>query len=162
VALHQVQDNASPHFVKTIFMKNILTLILIGLLAIPIAKGQEIERAATKSPIEIDNMYIKKCNANNIISWATTSSEIAMVVTGASINLADFRKHVLLPNYFSNKGLWLCYDGAATTIASHPFFNWASENMKKASMALKREAITIGNKNIIKSNYLAVALSIHL
>ena len=81
-----------------------------------------------------------------------------MTIAGIGINLSGG----ILDNDSTNndKGLWLSYLGAATTIASVPFFIAAGKNKRKAWLSLKGESITFSNLSYKKSKHLSLALTI--
>jgi hypothetical protein len=81
-----------------------------------------------------------------------------MTVAGIGSNLSGG----ILDNDSTNndKGLWLSYLGAATTIASIPFFISAGKNKRKAKMFLKNSVSTIILPKSRNSNYLSVSLTI--
>ena len=83
---------------------------------------------------------------------------IGMTIAGLGINMEG----PLLDNDATNndKGLWLSYVGAATTIASIPFFITAGKNKRQATLSLKNEISPLNNLTINNSNYTSIALTI--
>lgn len=142
------------------------------LFAIQLVKGQKIDTSIRKSPQVLHDMYMQKRKINNTVGWVMFGSGIGMMIGSMAINLSG---GILGSGGFSlnersrsnsnsnpSKGLWLAYVGGATTLASIPFFISAGRNKTKARLALKKEAITTGNRMVDKSHYAALAFTMQL
>jgi hypothetical protein len=89
---------------------------------------QETKQSITKAD------YLKKSKRQKIVAWSLLGGGIVMFIGGIANNNDQ-------PTYFgiprTNQGLWLCYAGTASAVASFPFFFMSHKNKKKAaSLAL--------------------------
>jgi hypothetical protein len=157
-------------------MKKVLISFLILLFALQLVKGQNNDTSQSKSPQMLHDMYMQKRKANNTVGCVLLGSGAAMIVGSFVINLSggvlgggsislNPRGNTTTSsnsNRNTSKGVWLGYVGGATTLASIPFFISARANKTKATLALKEEVITIGNRMVDKSNSSAIAFTIQL
>lgn len=141
-------------------MKKFFFLVFLTLIA-QLAYTQKIDTSFTSinSPQALHDSYMKKRRANKTAGWIMLGSGVAMFVGGSLIN---FNENFLNSHGDDSKGAWLAYLGVASTLGSIPLFIAARKNKLKARLALKGEAVTIGNKMLSKSAYSALALTIPL
>jgi len=106
-------------------------------------QSQVIESTTDKSSQELFDFYTLKQKKNKTTAWVMLGTGIGMTIAGIGINMSG---GILDGDSTNNdKGLWLSYLGAATTIASIPFFISAGKNKRKAKMYL--------NNSISKINF---------
>jgi len=139
-------------------MKNYLIATLTVLLTICTTSGQVIQEDANNQAQELYDYHMLKRKKAKTTGWIMLGSGIAMTIGGIGINMSGG----ILDNDSTNndKGLWLSYLGAATTIASVPFFISAGKNKRKARLFLKNSVSTIKLPKSRNSNYLSVSLAI--
>lgn len=87
--------------------------------------------------------FQKRDLPNVIVSWSMVGAGIGMALAGYGSNM---RGGIIDSDTTNNdKGIWLVYVGAATTLASVPFFIGANKNKRKARLELKKEMVLINN-----------------
>tara|TARA_R110002073_G_scaffold72537_1_gene177241 strand:+ start:220879 stop:221292 length:414 start_codon:yes stop_codon:yes gene_type:complete len=135
-------------------MKRSFLGIVIVLFTFTSASGQQNTQASKQSSQDVYTAYMKKHKTNRTAGWITLGSGVAMIVGGYAINTGDGIIDNDTTN--NNKGLWLSYFGAATTLASIPLFIASGNNKRKAKIELKNSTAGITNK----SNYNSMAFTI--
>lgn len=126
------------------------------LLSIQFILAQHIDTVMHQTPQSLHDFYMHKRKVNTIAGWIVVGSGIGMFVGGASINISSGWGE---GNH--QRGIWLCYLGGATTLASIPLFVMAGVNKRKAKLALKNETV-LDRKIYGNFNYAALALTIEL
>ena len=117
------------------------------------AMGQVLSAENSQSSQELYDFHINKKKANNTAAWITLGGGVAMIVGGLGINTSG---GIIDGDSTNNdKGLWLSYIGAATTVVSIPLFISAGKHNRKAKVELKNGAIGF-NKNL---NYSLISVT---
>ncbi|GAA4898183.1 hypothetical protein GCM10023311_23770 [Flaviramulus aquimarinus] len=128
-------------------MKTRLIILIFCLWFFNISLGQVLTEEKDQSPQEIYDFHISKKKANNTAAWITLSGGIAMIVAGIGINVSEDLNNIFSDdNTNNNKGLWLSYLGAATTLSSIPLFIAKGKHKEKAKIQLQNGAVGFDNK----------------
>ena len=127
-----------------------------------ISKAQKID-TTLKLKLSSPALYqqlIEEHKKNKKTAWILCGSGIALMGAGTYIYLLHHLESDTRGS--TNADELLFYSGAAATVASIPFFISARKKKTAASLALKRESVTMANKKFSKLNYTAVVLTIEL
>jgi len=147
------------YLTKTNMKKFFLLLFFAVTAQLIYAQRNDTILTGTASPQALHDFYKKKSRTNKTVAWIMLSSGVVMFIGGSLIN---FDENFLNSQGDQSKGAWLAYLGIGSTLGSIPFFIAGRKNKLKARLALKGEAVTIGNKMLPKSAYTAFALTIPL
>ncbi len=141
-------------------MKKLLFLSCFSFLIFQSVNAQKNDPANTASTQALHDNYIQKSKTYKTAGWVILGTGIGMLISGGIIyaNYADQGFNGPRPK----TGETLIIAGAGAALASIPFFILAKSNKTKATLALKGETVTFGNKLLQKSNYTALALTIKL
>ena len=120
-------------------MKTKLIILLFCLGFLNNAIGQVLTEKQDQSPQELYDFHISKKKANKTAGWITFGGGVAMIVGGLGINTGGGIVDSDSTN--NNKGLWLSYVGAASTLASIPLFIASGKHNKKAKIQLQNGAV---------------------
>ena len=139
-------------------MKKILVSGCLFLSIIQLVNGQKLDTVRYASPQELHEKYMQNRKTQNKTGLIILTCGLGMTAGGSYIYFIQ----AMGEGSITNTGPTLFYLGAIATLASVPFFISAGQNKKKAKLALKEEFLTIGNRILNRSNYMALALTIRL
>ena len=142
-------------------LKKLFVTVCVSFLIGQLVKGQAIDLSKTKSTLDLRDSYIKKYKTNKTTGWVLLGSGIGMIV-GGGIIVASYAGQGFNGAAPVTEEALLLIVGPSAALASIPFFIAAKRNKTKATLLIKGESVTIGNKAHYKSNYAAVALTIPL
>jgi hypothetical protein len=135
-------------------MKFFIVLFIQTMLLMQIVSAQKTS-PIPNSNLEQYKFFMKKRNTDNTIGWVCLSVGFGMGIIG----VGEAIDYGLLSKSRKGEGLWIAGDVLA--LASIPFFITAHTNKKKASLALKGENVTLGNRILYKTSYTAMSLTIN-
>lgn len=140
-------------------MKKLLYICCSSLLIVQLADGQQTDLIKRKSTQESHDDYMQKYKTNKTIGWVLLGSGLGMIIGGGAVYAGYAAQGYNGPAPVTAEVLFLIV-GPSFALASIPFFIWGKNNKTKAELVLKGESVTLGNKELYKSNYTALALRI--
>ena len=141
-------------------MKKLLFLSGFSFITVQLVNAQKNEPANATASQALQDNYIQKSKPYKTAGWVLLGAGTGMLIIGGIIfaNYADQGFNGPRPKTDET----LIIAGASASLVSIPFFILAKKNKTKATLVLKGETISFGNKLLYKSNYTALALTIQL
>jgi hypothetical protein len=141
-------------------MKRTFIILLIGLLTALITFGQTVTIESTNQSHELFDYHMLKSKQAKTTGWIMLGAGIGMTIAGLGINTSGGIVDGDSTN--NDEGLWLSYLGAATTVASIPFFISAGKNKRKAQMFLKNSVSSQYSPDFKPVNYTSISIIVQL